>query len=173
MDYEELDASTKLKKKLVKMKDVMAMAYATQYLSSMAMLNAIFNVQAEVGWLTGRACQLFEKMKCKYNPNDKLSWAQMIQKINEIKPKKREDPKLRPGRLSTRIKLKYMTMIQFQHTFSGVCIAVQLELMQAQVETEVNNAGITYESLIRHMNVAQRIKSGEEEMQEGDDKVAL
>ena len=44
MEDEELDASTKLRKakKLAKMKNAMAMAYVTQCLSGMAMLNEIF-----------------------------------------------------------------------------------------------------------------------------------
>ena len=56
MEDEELDVSTELgkAKKLVKMKNAMVMAYMTQCLSSMAMLNAIFNIQAEAGWLTGK-----------------------------------------------------------------------------------------------------------------------
>ena len=65
----------------------MAMAYTTQCLSSMAMLNAIFNIQAGAGWLAGKACQLFDNLKQKYNPNNKFSWVQMIKKLYEIKPK--------------------------------------------------------------------------------------
>ena len=66
---EELYASTKLGKvkKLPKMKNSIAMVYATQYLSVMAMLNAIFNVQAETGWPTRRTCQLIDDLKHKYN----------------------------------------------------------------------------------------------------------
>ena len=60
------------------------MAYKTQCLSDMAMLDAIFNVQAEAGWPTGRTCQLFYNLKHKYNPHEKLSRAQIIQKLNEI-----------------------------------------------------------------------------------------
>ena len=67
MEDEELDASIKLgkTKKLAKMKTAMAMAmaYVTQCLSGMAMLNAIFNIQAEAGWPTGRACHLFDNLK--------------------------------------------------------------------------------------------------------------
>ena len=65
MEDEELDASTKLgkAKKFAKMKNAVAMAYMTQSLSDMAMLNAIFNIQAEAGWPTGRACQLLENVK--------------------------------------------------------------------------------------------------------------
>ena len=72
-----------------KMKKMMAMAYITQCFSIAAMLNALFNIQAEVGWPTGRASQLFDNLKDKYNPNVKLSSMQMIKKLNEIKPKKR------------------------------------------------------------------------------------
>ena len=65
MKGEELDVSTELgkAKKLAKMKNVMAMAYTTQCLSNTAMLNAIFNVQVEGRWLTGKACQLFDNLK--------------------------------------------------------------------------------------------------------------
>ena len=67
----ELDATTELRKakKLVKMKNAMVMAYMAQCLSGMTMLNAIFHVQAEISWPTGKACQLFDKLKQKYNPN--------------------------------------------------------------------------------------------------------
>ena len=78
-------------KKSAKIKNAIFMAYVSQYLSTMAMLNAIFNIQADTGWPTGKACQLFDSLKQRYNPNDKLSRAQMIKKLNEIKSKKRED----------------------------------------------------------------------------------
>ena len=58
------------------------------------MLNAIFNIQAEAGWPTRRACQQFHKLKHKYNPNDKLLKVQMIKKLSKIKSKKGEDPKM-------------------------------------------------------------------------------
>ena len=46
--------------------------------------------------------------------------------------------------------------------------------MQVQVEEKVNNIEIMYKSLIRHMNVAWRIKAGREGvMQLGENKVAL
>ena len=95
MEDEELDSSTKLgkAKKLVKMKNAMAMACVTQCLSSMIM-NTVFNVEAEAGCPTGKACQLFDNLKQKYNPNKKLSRAQMITKLIKIKPKKGEDPKV-------------------------------------------------------------------------------
>ena len=62
MEDEELDASTKLEKakKLAKMKNMMEMAYMTQCLSSMAILNATFYAQVEAIWPTGRACQQFD-----------------------------------------------------------------------------------------------------------------
>ena len=68
-ENEELHASTNLEKanKLAKMKNAMVMAYVTHCLNSTAMLNAIFNIQAEAGWPTGRACQLFNNLKHKYN----------------------------------------------------------------------------------------------------------
>ena len=74
MEDEELCVSTELgkAKKLVNMKNAMAMAYRTQCLCSMVMLNTIFNIQAEAGWWTGKACQLFDNLKKKYNPHDKL-----------------------------------------------------------------------------------------------------
>ena len=50
----------------------------------------------------------------------------------------------------------------------------KLESMQAQVEAEVNDTDIMYESLVKHMNVAWRIKSDREGVtQVGEDKVAL
>ena len=90
-----LDTSTKIGKAniLAKMKNVVVMAYATQCLSGMAMLNAIVNIQV-ASWSTGRVCQLYDNLKCKYNPNDRLSEVQMIKKLNEIKPKKGKDHKV-------------------------------------------------------------------------------
>ena len=61
------------------------------------MLNATFNVQAEAGWPARRAHQLFDNLKNKYNHNDKLLRAQIIMKLNKIKPKKGEDPKVETG----------------------------------------------------------------------------
>ena len=55
----------------------MVMANVTQCLCIIAMLNAIFNIQAEAGCPTGRSCQLFDNLKHKNNPNDKLLTAQM------------------------------------------------------------------------------------------------
>ena len=100
-----MDASTKLgkAKKWAKMKNGMGMAYATQCLSATTIMNAILNVQVESGWLTGRACQLFDNLTCKYNLNDKLSRVQMINKLNKIKPKKREDPKLMCEKIEIRL----------------------------------------------------------------------
>ena len=79
MEDEELDASPELGKvkKLAKMKNAMGMEYVTQCLSGMVMLNTIFNIQAEAGGPTGKACQLFDNLKQKYNPNDKLSKVQL------------------------------------------------------------------------------------------------
>ena len=39
------------------------MVYVTQCKSNTTMLNAMFNIQAEEGWPTGRACQLFDNLK--------------------------------------------------------------------------------------------------------------
>ena len=93
---EKLDARPELEKLkiLAKMKNAMAMAFATQCFSGMAVLNVIFNVQVETGWLTGKACQLFDNLKQKYNPNDKLLRAQTLKKLNKIKPKRGDDPKV-------------------------------------------------------------------------------
>ena len=77
----------------------MATAYTTQCLSSMTMLNEIFNVQAEASWPTGRTCQLFDNLKHEYIPKDKLFKAQMTKKLNMTKPKKREDPKVMCNKL--------------------------------------------------------------------------
>ena len=54
MEDEELDACTKLgkAKNLTKMKNATTITYATQCLSRMAMLNTIFNIQAEASWWT-------------------------------------------------------------------------------------------------------------------------
>ena len=87
MEDKELDASTKLGKvkKLAKMKDAMPMVCATQYLSSTAMLKAIFKVQAEAGWPTERACQLFDNLKQKFNHNNKLLRVQMIVRKSPVR----------------------------------------------------------------------------------------
>ena len=71
--------------------------------------NVEWNIKnkAEAGWLTGKACQLFDNLKHKYNPNDKLLRVQMMKKLKKIKPKKSKDPKV-----MCRIILKYLTMIQ-------------------------------------------------------------
>ena len=182
MEDEELDANTKLKKakKLVKMKNEMMMAYVTQCLSSTAMLNAIFNVQAEVGWLTGKACQLFDNLKQKYNPNDKLSRAQMIKKLNKTKSKKEEDPKVICNKIES-LKIKYLDQAKIldnktivTHLFLVCAKLYKSELTQAQVEEEVNDMEIMYESLIRCMNVVWRIKSsGEGVAQVGESEVML
>ena len=65
-----MDDSTQLVKvkKLAKMKIAVVMAYMIQCLSGTAMLNAMFNFRAKAGWLTGKACQLFDNFKHKYNP---------------------------------------------------------------------------------------------------------
>ena len=48
------------------------------------------------------------------------------------------------------------------------------KLMQAQVDAEVNDMEIMYESLIRHMNVAWRIESGREGVaQLGENEIVL
>ena len=96
MEDEQMDVSTELgkMKKLAKIKNAMVMAYTTQCLGNVAMLNVIFTIQGEVGWLTEKVCQLFDNLKQKYNPNDKLSRVQMIKMLNKIKPKEGEDLKM-------------------------------------------------------------------------------
>ena len=86
MEYEELDDSTKIGKaiKSVTIKNAKAMAYMIQCLRSKAMLNATSNIKAQAGWPTGRACQLFNNLKHKYNPNDKLSRMQMIKNLMRL-----------------------------------------------------------------------------------------
>ena len=76
------------------MKNAMAMAYTTQCLSGMAMLNAIFNIQAEAGWLTGKACQLFDNLKQKYNLDYKLLRVQMIKILTRLSPRREKTQKL-------------------------------------------------------------------------------
>ena len=173
MEDEELDTSTKLgkAKKLMKMKNVMAMAYATQCLSGMAMLNVIFNI-------TVRVCQQCHNLKHKFNPNDKLLKVQMI-KFNKINPKKLEDPKVMCNKIEFP-KVKYHDQARIlnntivMHLFLVCEKLYKLDLMQAQVEAEVNNIDIAYKRLIRHMNVAWRIESGiEGVMQAGEGKVVL
>ena len=139
---EELDANTELgkAKKSAKIKNLMVMAYATQCLISMAMLNTIFIVQVEAGWQTGRACQLFDNLKQKYNTNNKLSRVQMIKKLNKIKPKKGEDSKVMCDKIEA-LKNKYQDKAKIQdndtivtHLFL-VCVNLcKAELMHAQVE---------------------------------------
>ena len=146
----------------------------------MAMLNAIFNVQAEAGWPTGRACQLFDNFKCKYSPNDKLLSAQMIKKLYKSKLKNGEDPKVMCDKIEA-LKVKYQDQAEIldnntivTHLFLVWEKLCKKELTQAQVEAEVNNTEIMYESLISCMNVAWRIESSSEGvMQVGDTKVAL
>ena len=139
MEGEELDARTKLgkAKKLAKMKNVMAMAYITQHLSRMARLNAIFNIPAGTGWPTGRACQLFDNFKQKYNPNNKLLRAEMIKKLNKIKPKKGEYPKVMCNKIEA-LKVKYWDQAEIldndtimMHLFLVCTKLYKLELMQA------------------------------------------
>ena len=89
----------------------MAMAYATQCLSSVAMLNTIFNIQTKAGWQTGKVCQLFDNLKYKYNPNDKLSRVQMMKKLNEIKLKKGENPKVMCDKIEA-LKVKYQDQVK-------------------------------------------------------------
>ena len=55
-----------------------------------------------------------------------------------------------------------------------MCEAVQVRTDASSVEAEINDMEIMYKSLIRHMNVAWRIKSsGEGVAQVGESKVAL
>ena len=110
----------------------------------------------------------------------KLLRVQSIKKPNEIKHKEGEDPKVMydkiealrgnyPDQAKTLDNDKIVTHL------SLVCAKLgKQKLMQAQVEVEVNNTEIMLKSLIRHMNVACKIKSsGEGEAQVGECKVAL
>ena len=149
------------------MKNAMAMAYVTQYLSSMAMLNAIFNIQAEAGWPTERACQLFDNLKQNHNHNDKLSRMQMIKNLHKIKPKKGDDPKVLCNKIEV-LKIKYQDQAEILdndtivlHLFLVCAKLYKSELVQAQVEADVNSTEITCKNLMRHMNIAWRIESGE------------
>ena len=131
MEDEELDASTELEKakKLAKMKKAMVMVHMTQCLRSKSMLNAIFNVQAETGCPTGRACQLFDSLEHKYNPNDQLSRAQIKKKLNKIKPKKGEDPKVMCDEIEA---LKYQDQAEI---LDDNTIAMHLFLVCAKIQT--------------------------------------
>ena len=109
-----------------------------------------------------------------------MSRAQIVKKLNKIKPKKGEDPKVMCDKIEA-LKVKYQDWAEIldndtivMHLFL-VCAKLYIsDLMQAQVEAEVNDTDIMYEGLIRHMNVAWRIKSGGEGvMQIGESKVVL
>ena len=52
----------------------------------MTILNLIFNAKAEAGWPTGKARQLFDNLKQKYNTNNKLSSVQVIKKLVRLSP---------------------------------------------------------------------------------------
>ena len=82
----------------------------------------------------------------------------MIKKLNKIMPKKREDPKVMCNKIEA-LKVKYCDQAKIldddtivMHLFLVCAKLYKSELMQAQVEAEVNNMAIMYESL--------RIKSG-------------
>ena len=108
------------------------------------MLNVILNVQAETGWLTGR-CQLFDNLKQKYNPNNKLSRAQMIKKHYKIKPKKGEDPKVMCNEIKV-LKVKFWDKAEIldndtivTHLFLVCAKLYKSELTHVQVEAEVDH----------------------------------
>ena len=119
---------------------------------------------------TGKACQLFDKLKQKYNTNNKLTRAQIIKKLNEIKPKKGEDSKMMCDKVEA-LGVKYWDQAKILgndtiviHLFL-VCVKLyKSAFMQAQVEADVNNMEIMYKSQIRNINVAWRIKSGGEDV---------
>ena len=128
---EELDASSELGKvkKFTKMINAMVMVYAGQCLSGIASLNMIFNIQAEAGWQTERACQLF----------DSLSRVQMIKKLNEDTPKKREGLKVMHDKNEAQ-NFKYQDQAEIQvsgaivmHLFLVCMKLYKSELMQARV----------------------------------------
>ena len=58
------------------------------------MLNVIISFKPKQAGQLEEHVSFYEHLKQKYNPNDKLSRAQMIKKLNKIKPKKQEDPKV-------------------------------------------------------------------------------
>ena len=91
----------------------------------------------------------------------------MIKKLNKIKPKKQEDPKVMCNKVYA-LNVKYWDGAKILDNDTIVT-----ELMQAQVEAEVNNMEIMYKSLIRPMNVAWRIKSDRGVVQVGESEVAL
>ena len=135
----DLDASTALGKeeKLAKIQNAMAMAYATQCLSSTELPNVIFNVQAEAGWPTGKACQMIDNLKQKYNPNDKLLRMQMIKKLNKMKPNKGDDPKVMNDKIEA-LKVKYQDQVKIidndknvMHIFLVCAKQYKSKLMQA------------------------------------------
>ena len=179
MEDEELDVSTKIVKvmKLVRMKNVLAMAYTTQRMSIMVMLNVIFNVQAEAGWPTRRACQLFAIISTTLMTSIE---ALTIKKLYEIKPKKGEDPKVMFDEIEA-LKVKYCDQVEIldndtivMHLFLVCTKLYKSELILAQVEAEVNDVDIMYKNLIRCMNISGRIKAGGKGvMQVGEGKVAL
>ena len=169
-----MDVSTELRKamKLARIKKAITMVYATQCLSSKAMLNAIFNNQAEASWPT-----VFDNLKHTYNFHEKLSSVQMMKKLSEIKPKKGENLKVICDKIEE-LKVEYHDQAEIldNHTIAMhlFLVCVKLELMQAQVEAEVNGMDITYKNLIRQMNVEWRVKSNAKEvMKKGESKVAL
>ena len=89
----------------------------------------------------------------------------MIQKLNKIRPKKGKDPKVMCNNIKA-LKVEYWDQAEIldnntivMHLFLVCKKLYKSELMQAQVEAKVNDMEIIYKSLIRHMNVAWRMKS--------------
>ena len=85
----------------------------------------------------------------------------MIKKLNDINPKKGEVPKVMCNQVEA-LKVNYHGWAEIldnntivMHLFLVCAKLYKSKLMQAQVEAEVNDTEITYESLIRHVNVAR------------------
>ena len=104
----------------------------------------------------------------------------MTKNLNEIKPKKGEDPKVMCDKIET-LKVKYWDQTEIlnkdsivMHLFLVCAKLYKSELVQAQVEAVVNDTDIACKSLIRYMNVPWRNKSGGKGvMKVGESKVVL
>ena len=82
----------------------------------------------------------------------------MIKKLNKIKPKKVKDPKVMCDKIEN-LKVKYRDQAEIldkntiaMHLFLVCTQLYKSGLMQTQVESEVKDKDIMYESLIRCMN---------------------
>ena len=104
----------------------------------------------------------------------------MIKKLDKIKPKKGEDPKVMCDKNES-LKVKYQDQAKvldnntiMMHLLLVCTKLCKFKLMQTQVESEANDKEITYKSLMRHINTSWRIKSsGEGVAQLDENKVVL